>query len=348
MENNDILCTPDNVRRIAADATKSLLPAKSRQRYEDALDAFECWKHTQNVPAELYTETVILAYFSGLSERYAGSTLWSIYSMLHKTIGVSKGVDISTFAKLQALLKQKMVGHRAKKSDVFSRENIERFMRDADDNNNLHVKVVALFSLYGACRKSEIVGLNVDDVSDAGVHLVVRIRDSKTGPRSFLIVGCQDPELDALVYFRRYFALRPQGAPARLFLGLRNGKCTKQPIGRNTLATYPRKIAEFLGLDDPKGYTSHAFRRSSATWVADSGVDIVNLKRFGGWKSDSVAQGYVADSIGNKRELAIALQGAVDKQQVHVSAGGSTGLGMPLNITNCQDCVFNINICPKQ
>lgn len=75
------------------------------------------------------------------------------------------------------------------------------------------------------------------------------------------------------------------------------------------MATYPRKIADLLGLPDASEYTSPALRRSSATWMADGGVDLINLKRFGGWKSDTAAQGYIAESTTNKRMLAEVLQG---------------------------------------
>lgn len=47
---------------------------------------------------------------------------------------------------------------------------------------------------------------------------------------------------------------------------------------------------------DPKGYSSHSFRRSAATVLVDNGCTIENLKRHGRWTSDSVAEGYVDNS----------------------------------------------------
>ena len=99
-----------------------------------------------------------------------------------------------------------------------------------------------------------------------------------------------------LTYFRSYIQLRPSDAPPRLFLGLREGKCIRQPIGVNSIASYPLTIAKFLGLPDAHHSLSHALRRTAATWISDSGIDTINLKRFGGWKSDSAAHGYIAES----------------------------------------------------
>src|SRR5271167_3636262 len=146
-------------------------------------------------------------------------------------------------------------------------------------------------------------------MSDAGDHLLVRICVSKTGPRSFVLVGASDPNIDALIYYRRYLLLRPENSPTRLFLVFKNGKCTRQPLGKNMIASYPKKIADNLCLSDTKNYTSHALRRSSATWMADGGVDLINLKRFGGWKSDMAAHGYIGESTTNKRMLAEVVQG---------------------------------------
>ncbi|KAJ8976551.1 hypothetical protein NQ317_007591 [Molorchus minor] len=52
------------------------------------------------------------------------------------------------------------------------------------------------------------------------------------------------------------------------------------------------------------GYTGHCLRRSSATLLADAGVDITTIKRHAGWKSTTVAQGYVENSIENKTKIA--------------------------------------------
>ena len=64
-----------------------------------------------------------------------------------------------------------------------------------------------------------------------------------------------------------------------------------------------KKVATFLKLPNPSLYTGHAFRRSSATLLADSGADLSLLKRHGGWKSTSVAERYIEDSLNTKIKL---------------------------------------------
>jgi hypothetical protein len=45
---------------------------------------------------------------------------------------------------------------------------------------------------------------------------------------------------------------------------------------------------------------SHSFPRSSATLLANKGEDLLGLKRHGGWKSSSTAEGYIEDCVENK------------------------------------------------
>lgn len=81
-------------------------------------------------------------------------------------------------------------------------------------------------------------------------------------------------------------------------------KITKAVLGKNTIAKFPQDIATYLNLPDPKGYTGHCYRRTGATILADEGADTLQLKRAGGWKSDTVAQGYVDNSRPQKERTA--------------------------------------------
>lgn len=63
------------------------------------------------------------------------------------------------------------------------------------------------------------------------------------------------------------------------------------------------KIEKYLGLSEADFYTGHSFRRTSATMLADSGADILTLKRHGGWRSDAVAESYIENSIHNKAKI---------------------------------------------
>ncbi|KAJ8971486.1 hypothetical protein NQ317_004596, partial [Molorchus minor] len=81
-------------------------------------------------------------------------------------------------------------------------------------------------------------------------------------------------------------------------------------VVRSQLARIPWEkfsvVASDLKLPDAACYTGHCLRRSSATLLADAGVDITTIKRHAGWKSPgwTVAEGYVENSIENKTKIA--------------------------------------------
>ena len=59
-----------------------------------------------------------------------------------------------------------------------------------------------------------------------------------------------------------------------------------------------------MSLPNPDTYTSHAFRRTGATWIADNTGQIFQLKIAGGWKSTAVAERYVEESKFQKSKTA--------------------------------------------
>ena len=130
------------------------------------------------------------------------------------------------------------------------------------------------------------------DVKLKGDAFAVYIPNTKTyHPRRFHIHEKFTPII------QEYINLRPPNCTSdRFFLNFQKEKCTHQAIGKNKFMKMPKLIAQFLELPNAEKYTGHAFRRTSATLLAESGADMSAIQRHGGWKSAQVAQGYVDES----------------------------------------------------
>eukprot|EP00957_Ditylum_brightwellii_P149764 11405356-Ditylum_brightwellii.AAC.1 len=74
-----------------------------------------------------------------------------------------------------------------------------------------------------------------------------------------------------------------------------------QNMGKSVLSKLPKLVAEILSLNK-KGFTGTAWCRSRATALADGCAGVTNLKYAGGWKSNTVAEGYVAKRPAMKKE----------------------------------------------
>lgn len=161
-----------------------------------------------------------------------------------------------------------------------------------------------MFGIYGACRREELANMSTSDVDYRRSVIIVTIPKTKTNKkRVFTIVD--DDAIRGLELYNKYVALRPRHVPNnRFFLQYKKNACINQPVGKNTFGAIPKTVAIFLQLPNPEKYTGHTFRRTSATLLADSGADITSVKRHGGWKSSSVAEGYLEDSIEQKNKTA--------------------------------------------
>lgn len=221
----------------------------------------------------------------------------------------------------------------------------------------------------GACRSDELVNLTIDNVEDVKTALIIKIPITKTKKsRSFTVLGD-----NYLSFYRKYVALRPTGLKERrLFLRYLNGKCHRMVVGIHTISSVPQKIAQFLKLDNWKEYTGHTLRRTSATLLVDGGGDLTCLKRHGGWRSSTVAEGYIEDSLLNKENIAkrilqvdsdndkpstIVISDITTSENINENvldcfencsknegAGSSSGL---FNFNTCSNCIFNINVAKQ-
>lgn len=163
----------------------------------------------------------------------------------------------------------------------------------------LLLQVVLIFGIYGACRCIEITNITVNDIETHINVMIITLRDTKTKIDRTFVVG------DAsFAVVQKYYALRPVDVKTdRFFFNYKNCKCTKQVIGRHKIAQMPKIIATYLELPHPEQFTGHCFRRSSATILADTGANLITLKRHGGWKSDRVAESYIEESVENKNRI---------------------------------------------
>ncbi|KAJ8910244.1 hypothetical protein NQ315_002568 [Exocentrus adspersus] len=337
--------TTDEIRSVAAAAKDSLLPSKSKHLYEETYNAYRKWCCNKKIKSTC--EDSILAYFNSDLSRYKSSSLWSKYSMLRSTINLREGIDISKFPSVIPFLKRKGEGYKPKKSLILTREHICEFLIKADTKEHLFNKVILILGVAGACRRQELVTLSTTCVQDCGTHFLVKLEDTKTkAERSFIItpedtVPFDLPGLRTIDFFVNYI----------------KEKCTVQPVGIHKIGSVPSLVAKFLHLENFSSYTGHCVRRSSATLLANAGANMEVIKRHGGWRSSTVAEGYIEDCENTKINIAQKILGEtapaelspcssisteyLEKSNSNVLKGNNEVGGM--NICGNSNCVININ-----
>ncbi|KAJ8910009.1 hypothetical protein NQ315_006013 [Exocentrus adspersus] len=284
---------PAEIKQEAEEATLRLLPAKSKRVYEKEMVEFDNWQKKRGLGEGAITEEVLLAYFFNV-EKYFWC-LFNVDEIFYAEIN-AESIDISKYGKLTSYLKVGSRKYKTKKAKILERNQIEEFLKKAD-MEYLQVKVALILGVAGACRCNELTFLDISDVQDKGSYLSFTVMEEAFS-------------VNAVEMCRKYISLRPKAAGRRFFLRYVDGKCTTQHVGINTISKTFSKVASFLGLPDPESFTGHGMRRSSATLLANAGGDITTVKRHGGWKSTTVAENYIEESLSSKMAIAEKNPGA--------------------------------------
>ncbi len=184
---------------------------------------------------------------------------------------------------------------------------------------NIQVATCIAISFAGrSCELHDVCFENVRRLVDAEGKVEYEIRYTRrknTSARSTdetfsLIVG--DLEIAIIDNYISLFDLDARCGPFfRYLIWADNTKSrmkgTNKRIGINVLKAYPSKIAEMLKLEHANSYSSHSWRRTTASSLAAKNFNLVNIKNITGHKSDKVVQGYIDCSRGQKLKAAKAL-----------------------------------------
>ena len=113
------------------------------------------------------TEEDFIQYFDYLKgvKKLAANTIWSQYSMLNHKFQALFGEKLQKFPRITMLLKSYENGYVRKKSKIFSKEQIENFLKNApDDGEFIHIKVAILLCYFGGLRCADLVNINCSDL----------------------------------------------------------------------------------------------------------------------------------------------------------------------------------------
>jgi site-specific recombinase XerD len=139
--------------------------------------------------------------------------------------------------------------------------------------------LLALFS-YGGLRRSEMLGLDLDDV-DLDRRLV-RVRNAKGGRQRVVPIH---PGLVPL--FVAYLAVRQTSSDPALFLGVHGRRLTA-----NIMAITLRRYATAAGVNKRKRITPHTLRHVFATELLSAGANLRQIQELLGHKHLDSTQRY--------------------------------------------------------
>lgn len=194
-----------------------------------------------------------------------------------------------------------------------------------DTVDTLFWKVFSTIACSFAGRISEVTYMNYEaleklEMSTGPAYIIhfTRLKGTGTATTGEMIISGKKEvaSIDKWVN-----AFPPEQRTGRLFKYIKmdkNGKFvpkgkSNNQIGKHACELVGKKIAKALKLPNWNGYTSHCWRRSSITWMADHGLTIAQIKAITNHKSDTVLQGYIDNSVVMKEIGASAISLASSK-----------------------------------
>lgn len=239
-----------------------------------------------------------ILYFDYLftEKKLKSSTIWSTYSRLNSTHKWRYGQDLDRWPRLKSLLKNFESGYVPKQASAFTKEQIQTAMMIPLDTPDWIMKKAIIAIFYcGGLRGIELRTLTAGSTRETSEGIWINHKQAKTRGadewKNFLVPWNHEvPNRCFATRVRNYLVLLNDSLGHKLTTdgplfrkATRSGYST-QVIGEKTFAKIPKEVASILNLDRPETYTTHGFRRASATEAADRGATTIDMKRMYGWK----------------------------------------------------------------
>ena len=188
-----------------------------------------------------------------------------------------------TIESLKSLSK-KHQPKKAKVFEVFEKKGMKKYWTiENKTNRELLFTVMSLGAVFAANRSKEISTLTLGEVLIAGEEVefaAERVKGEQIIQR-FII----PPSIGAGSIFQKYIDLAhpEKDLEARFYRNIhsKSKNFFKSPTGKNYWTDCARAIATWLGFKDPENYSSHSFRATSVTAMAENGATQAQMMLHG-------------------------------------------------------------------
>jgi integrase len=294
----------ESIERLVESARRYVEQGKAkstRRAYRASFAGFEEWCTSRGLSACPSPPATVAIYLAALAD--AGAAVATIEKMLaaiaheHRSRGF-------VWPRGEPAVRETMAGIRrtigtsptTKKAPVGDDELAALVATLGEDLAGLRDRALLTLGWSSACRRSELVALDVADLEFQTEGLHVRVRRSKNDQEAKgLDKGvpyASSPALCAVRAVRAWLdaAGIKEGA---IFRGVdRYGNVAKNRLADRTVARVVQRAALAAGLD-PARYGGHSLRSGFMTTAAEKGRPLEAIMRQTGHKSERVARGYI-------------------------------------------------------
>lgn len=301
-----------NVDTLIAKAAEHIRNAKSeatKRSYVTDWKTFVEWRRkelngTDKLPIDPKEIVVWIEYLSSTGR--ALSTIdrsLATISQAHKFLGFDSPCSAPIVREVRKGIRRER-GSRQKQAAPITIDILRRLI-DRTDNNLLgsRDRAMLLIGWSGALRRSEIVSLNVDDLTFSPEGLAIVIRRSKTDQEgSGRTIGIPFARSDSLCAARsvRAWLDRAGIKVGPIFRSLAAARTAdlflvgSARLSAQSVSLIVKRLSKSAGLD-PDSFSAHSLRAGMVTACASAGVAEHAIRSHTGHRSERVFRGYIRE-----------------------------------------------------
>jgi integrase len=271
------------------------LSENTRRAYATDLGHFEGWGGS--IPA---SDQAVAEYLADHADTLSVATLVRRLASISKA-HTARGLTSPTSSELvHATMRgiKRTLGTEQKEAKPLLRDDLFAVLENiGDEVKGLRDRALLLIGFAGGFRRSELVGLNVEDIERVRQGLVIHLRRSKTdqaggGRRIGIPYGrtrwCPVTALDAWLSVAEV----SEGA---IFRGVtRHGQILPARISGEAVSLIVKGRLSGAGYD-PTGFSGHSLRAGFATSAASAGAATWKIRAQTGHASDTMLSRYIRD-----------------------------------------------------
>ena len=167
-----------------------------------------------------------------------------------------------------------------------------------NDLKGLRDKALLLLGYATACRRSELVSLEIDDIEHSSVGMVITIRSSKTDPfaKGRKVAVARRPDDLCAVAALKHWLCAANIEARHVFRSVDcHDNISATGLSAQTVGLVVKAHAERAGFD-PKRFAGHSLRSGAITSAVLAGQPAWKVKLVSGHRCDAVFSSYVRTS----------------------------------------------------
>lgn len=271
----------------------------TRRTYGSAWRSFCRWCRTRGLVELPARPETVATYLADKAQALKPSSLnvhVSAISQAHKIVGVESPTSHEVVrAVVQGIRREH--GTASSPKEAISLNDLRAMLAAAgDDLGGKRDRAMLLLGFCAGLRRSELVGVNVGDLSFRNEGIALRIRRSKTDQQGAgrtipLGFGSSSSTCPVLAV-RQWMAATGINRGPLLRAVDRHGHVRPGRLDGRTVARIVKRLGEAVGLD-PTKLGGHSLRAGLATSAAAAGVSERTISEITGHRSMLVLRGYI-------------------------------------------------------